>query len=388
MRTESQNRDVEGVRSRVLVAEDDAIVRSWLVKTLEHEGLDVLAAQNGREAADLLATETVDLLLTDLWMPKMNGVELIESMDGSGWRLNAIGRIPEVVVLSAHLTAASTDKLRGLGVFATLTKPADNGELVRVVREGLVSDRKARLQREAGVASTGGRSTPADKASVLVADDDEGIRSLLARVLGAEGYHVVEAVDGEEAVEKALANDIDLVIMDLNMPRMNGIEAVAHLKRATRDCFIICATGECSRSEIDRVMQAGASSHFRKPFDVFELLAEVKRLDLIAAHRRKLAARERVRAEAQKRWSLADKTREWVQTQEHRFGRRSKVLLAIVAAILVAAVIAVPIVSELTDRAARAAEATAKRFNTAADAAGRVEGYLQRDEARELSPLR
>jgi DNA-binding response OmpR family regulator len=288
-----------------------------------------------------------------------------------------------VVVLSAHLTGASTAKLRGLGVFKTLAKPADTDELVAAVREGIASDRRSRLANEAPAPSPASPTQP-KRGTILVADDDEGIRGLLNRVLTKAGYDVVLAVDGEEAVEKALANDIDLIMLDLNMPRMDGYQAVTTLKAATRDCFIIVMTGEAGKAELDRATRAGAMSTFRKPFDIDEVTAEVNRLDLIASHRRKLAARERAREEMHRKWTLAERTQGWLLQQEHRFGRRFKLVVALAVFVALVAGLAVPIVTAWASAAADAARSATDRFDEAMGAASRIEGYLQRDEAREL----
>jgi len=360
---------VEG--RRVLLAEDDPVVRSFVRLSLEQEGLRVLEARDGREALELARAERPDLVLTDLWMPVMNGVELIEA-------LNAQGCSAPVMVLSGHLTASSTDRLRGLGVFKVLPKPVGVEALREAVREGLLDGPQARPARGG---AGGAADSSARKVAVLVADDDEHVRGLLRDCLTRQGYQVEEASDGEEAVEKALANDLSLVLMDLNMPRMSGEEAVAALRRASRDCFIICMTGESDQREMDRAVAKGALRCIRKPFDLQELLAELARLDLIAAHRRLLAARERERAARP-----AERARNWLAVQERRYGRRFKWMLALAALAVAALAAAVPVAALWLERASAAAASAASKIEQAADAAARIEGYLQRDEERELRP--
>ena len=374
-------------RPRVLVAEDDLLVRTWVSKVLAHEGMTVIEAENGAVASELLDASPVDVLITDLWMPEMNGVELIEYLNAMGPRTRDGHRVPEVIVLSAHLTGASTHKLRDLGVFGTLTKPADSDDLLAAVRAGLASDRTRRLTSRDDCEPSS-ESTPARAATVLVADDDEDVRRLLHRVLSAEGYRVVCAVDGDEAVEKALAHDIDLVVMDLNMPRMSGREAIRALKKASGDCFVIAVTGEAGRAEIDEAARAGAARTFRKPFDVDDFVEEVRRLDLIAAHRRRLAERERAREQMHRGLTLADRTYGWYARQQRRFRNRFKLVVAVVLLVALAAGLAVPLVAAWTAAAADAARSTADKLNDAAGAAARVEGYLQRDEAREIERMR
>jgi len=349
----------------ILLADDEPEMRGMLRRALELHGCVVHEAENGQEAIEIARGHRVDVVVTDLWMPVMNGVELIEA-------LGATNCPAEIIVLSAHITSATTEKLRSLGVFRMIGKAVGVTALVQAVREAVRSDRRGRLAGELAK-SLGAGHRPAGRALVLVADDDDAVRILLRDVLTGAGYRVEEARDGEEAVEKALAYHIDLVITDLNMPRMNGRQAVEKLRRASRDCFILCITGECGKEEIDAVLRAGAVKCLRKPFNVTELLAEIERLDLISAHRKRLADWERTRREPFARRDSSKKS-----------GRRFRRMVAAAVAIVALSAAAVPLVSEWLGAAGRAARAAVEKVAEAADSVSRVEGYLQRDEAREL----
>lgn len=367
----SKNLDVNGTTllrgKHVLVADDEPAVRGVLRRALEIQGCVVHGAEDGRKAAEIARNEHIDLVITDLWMPVMNGVELIEA-------LNAMDSPAEVIVLSGHIVSATTEKLRGLGVFKVLRKPINTPEFLAAVRAGAKSDRRGRL---AGELAKGLRPYPAGrsagKALVLVADDDDAVRCLLRDILAGAGYRVEEARDGEEAVEKTLAHDVSLVLMDLNMPRMSGQEATQALHKASRDCFIVCMTGECTKRETDAALRAGALSCFRKPFDPHELLAEVERLELVSNHRKRLAERERTR------------TGLFARPARSRGQRRlfRRMMIAAATAVLVAAA-AVPIAAKWIASAGRTTRVTAEKVGGALDTASRIEGYLQRDEAREL----
>jgi DNA-binding NtrC family response regulator len=353
----------------VLIVEDEPAVREMLAKALRTKGHEVLTAHDGAEALAVVEKSQVDLVVTDLWMPVMSGVELIEA-------LTSLDHPAEVIVLSAHITNASTDALRALGVIRTLNKPVDLGALFEAVANGLASDRKRRvLEARAARRRMAAQAYASKGPAVLIADDDPVVRSLLREALTRSGYLVEEAADGEEALEKALAEDVGLVLMDINMPRMGGLDAITAIRKACPECFAICMTGEVGSAEVDACMKAGAVSFFRKPFDMKRLMAEVGRLDLIAAHRRKLArweagARE---ADAKSRSGALPGTR-----------RRLKWLLVAGVAAAALAAAAVPAVTAWMRSAASATASAAGRVNEALDSANRIEGYLQRDEEREL----
>ncbi|HEX5396245.1 MAG TPA: response regulator [Candidatus Limnocylindria bacterium] len=110
---------------------------------------------------------------------------------------------------------------------------------------------------------------------ILVADDDPAIRALLTELLSDEGYDVLEAVDGRAAVEIALARQPQVILMDLRMPHLDGIDATRALKadpRADGIRIIAMSAGYNLRSVAD---QLPADSLIAKPFDLDALLADV-----------------------------------------------------------------------------------------------------------------
>jgi len=360
---------------RVLVVDDEPALRELLCRALEHDGHTALGASDGSEALDIARKTGVDLVITDIWMPRMNGVELVEA-------LSQMGCPAEVIVLSAHLTAASTEKLHSLGVFRVLDKPLDIGEFRDAVRRGLESDRRTRLSED--LASRGIPGPAERRATVLVADDDDNVREFLRTALASAGYFVEEARSGEEAIEKALACGVDLVLMDLNMPGMGGREAVKALRRDLRDCFVICITGEGSAREIAAALAGGATACFRKPFDLDALMTEVKRLDLISAHRRRRNRWEAIRRQAARAGSISGRLRVWLRCCRRRHRLRLRWLVAGAVVLMIVAAAAVPVLSAWSARGTRAAASAAETVGATMESLRRVEGYLERDEAREL----
>lgn len=112
-------------------------------------------------------------------------------------------------------------------------------------------------------------------ARILIVDDDLGIRELLDEILLNEGYEILLAANGAQAVELARAEQPDLILMDLMMPVLNGAEAMVILKRdpRTRDIRIIAmSAGQNLRHQVHDLL---ADSLIAKPFDLDTLLADV-----------------------------------------------------------------------------------------------------------------
>jgi DNA-binding NtrC family response regulator len=112
---------------------------------------------------------------------------------------------------------------------------------------------------------------------VLVADDEEGMRFMLSQLLGKEGYTVKLADDGDVAVEMCRLEDFDVVILDVKMPRMNGIDALTQIRQIRPDTPVLIITAHGSAPIAHQAIAAGAYDYFSKPLDNTELRIVVKR---------------------------------------------------------------------------------------------------------------
>ena len=115
---------------------------------------------------------------------------------------------------------------------------------------------------------------------VLICDDDPVILRLLQVNLEIEGYDVVIAHHGEEAVDKALAETPDLVLLDIMMPRMDGYEACRQIRShdETKEVPIVFLSARAQQSDIDKGRAYGVSDYLTKPFDPTDLLEVIERL--------------------------------------------------------------------------------------------------------------
>jgi DNA-binding response OmpR family regulator len=115
---------------------------------------------------------------------------------------------------------------------------------------------------------------------VLVADDDPDILDLVTFRLDRAGYEVVQARDGQEALDTALARAPDLCVLDVMMPRLDGYEVTRRLREAesTRSVPVILLTARAQESDVERGFGAGATDYMRKPFSPQELRARVEAL--------------------------------------------------------------------------------------------------------------
>lgn len=120
-----------------------------------------------------------------------------------------------------------------------------------------------------------------DKSSakkILVVDDNTDSRELAAKVLRAKGYLIIEAIDGEDALQKACSDKPDLILMDISIPKLDGYEVTRRLKSRDdyKDIPIIALTAHAMKGDREKAIEAGCEGYIPKPVDIRELPNQIK----------------------------------------------------------------------------------------------------------------
>jgi CheY-like chemotaxis protein/anti-sigma regulatory factor (Ser/Thr protein kinase) len=116
------------------------------------------------------------------------------------------------------------------------------------------------------------------KPRVLIVDDQEALRALLSRLLAREGFTPVEAADGEQAMELFREQTPLVVVSDIMMPRRDGLWLLTEVKRIDPNAVVILMTGQGNEDILLRALRGGATNFFKKPFNVRELIDEVRKV--------------------------------------------------------------------------------------------------------------
>lgn len=116
-----------------------------------------------------------------------------------------------------------------------------------------------------------------EKPRILICDDEMGVRESLRMILGKE-YELAFAEDGERAVEYVRTQHPEVVILDVKMPKMDGLEALPQIKRVSRSTPVIMITGYESSDVAAQAIKLGADDYFTKPFDREKVCTQVKTL--------------------------------------------------------------------------------------------------------------
>jgi len=274
--TDSARRDPGDLRgSRVLIVDDNEVARRILAECLASWGLVHASAANAREALAALRAEPFDIALVDQRMPGMSGEELGEIMEQDP-RLRDVLRI----MITAFRT--TSERAAECGFAALLQKPVEPSLLLDALTT-LWADRVA--GRTAGVHTrsslealrAGKRSTeakPATGVRVLLVEDNFVNRKVALRLLEKLGCDVEFAVHGRDAVDMVARRRYDLVLMDCQMPVMDGFEAtrlIRGLGGSAARTRITAMTANAMAGDRERCLDAGMDDYLAKPISPAEL---------------------------------------------------------------------------------------------------------------------
>lgn len=119
----------------------------------------------------------------------------------------------------------------------------------------------------------------AGKGTILYVEDNPDNRNLIRRVLNAEGYAVVEASHAEHAIRKLEDEDIDLILMDINMPDVDGYTLTAKIRRMEKyaNIPIVAVTANVMRGDREKSLEAGCDGYIQKPIDIDTLAQQIER---------------------------------------------------------------------------------------------------------------
>ena len=252
--------------TRVLMVEDDASQRERMLGWLERPHWIVREAANGREALDLLREEKPDVILLDLMMPEMDGFEVVAALQGDkDWR-----DIPVIVITSLDLDAKDRARLNS-GVQSVLVKE-------KFRPEDLVERIRRLCAKQAGSHEPDGSGIVTKL--LYVEDNDDNVYMLKMRLELLGDFEVVTAENGERGCEMAVTERPDIILMDLEMPVMDGWEAARQLKSMpeTSDIPIVGLSAHALAGERDKALAAGCDEFDTKPIEFERLVATIRRI--------------------------------------------------------------------------------------------------------------
>ena len=266
---DSQTRLSSQYPIRILIVDDHPNTATTLARAVSQLGdkVEVMSAASGREALERVSDGSADILITDMIMPEMNGLELVEKLhDHPG------GRPSYVILITAYDVPGLKETARRAKVDEIIVKPVRPERICQIVERLLNEwDRVKRPEKKNFIKE--------NKFTILVADDRPDNVTLLARYLEHEGYAYISAYDGEETLAQAREHMPDLLLLDVDMPKKDGFAVLEELRSdpATADLPVIILTAaRLEAADVQSGFNLGADDYVTKPFDRRELMARIR----------------------------------------------------------------------------------------------------------------
>jgi DNA-binding NtrC family response regulator len=286
---------------KVLLVDDEEEYVKTMAERMEMRDVTSRVALNGSEALQMVEDDAPDVMVLDLRMPGIDGMEVLERVKNEHPNV-------QVVILTGHGSEQEEKEARRLGAFQYLQKPADTNQILSTIRSAweksvnFVKDSKAKMDSSAMAAAFAEGGVPemsrevleqaaADKAEaqrdvsdeaaasaikVLLVDDEEDLVRTMAERMEMRDLGSDVALDGEQALSMIEKEMPDVMVLDLRMPGMDGMEVLRRVKETYPKIAVIIMTGHGSDKDEEEARRLGAFDYLRKPVDISHLMEVVK----------------------------------------------------------------------------------------------------------------
>jgi CheY-like chemotaxis protein len=263
---------------KVLVVDDSATSRNILQDILESFSFEVTLTSSAEEGLEKIQRADTDhpyeLVLMDWKMPGMDGLEASERIKYH----QALSKIPAIILVTAYGREDIMQRTEQLGLEGFLIKPVSPSVLFDTIMHAFGE----------GIAKTSRISEKNEKtddmsqikgAKVLLVEDNEINQQVALEILQGMGLNVTVANDGQEAVNAVKKSNYDVVLMDVQMPVMDGYTATREIRKDKhfKDLPIIAMTAHAMAGDEDKSLQAGMNGHVTKPIDPEQLFSTLQK---------------------------------------------------------------------------------------------------------------
>ena len=259
---------------KILLVEDNEITIIQVKRLLEAEGYKVDVARGGKEALNRLKHKIPDGIILDLMMPKVDGFKVLEKIRGA----EATASIPVLVLTAKDLTPDDFIKLSVNNVDYLIHK-GDVDQSSLLLKTKLMLGEK--LRAIAGVFAEKRKITPeiAKTMPTILVVEDNPDNMITIKALLKDRYKILEATDGEQGLKAALTELPDLVLLDIALPKMDGIEVVGKIRddKAAGSIPVIALTARAMKGDRKRIIEAGCDDYISKPIDAETILSKIKK---------------------------------------------------------------------------------------------------------------
>jgi DNA-binding NtrC family response regulator len=274
---------------KVLLVDDEEDFLEAVAERMRARGIEVSTTTSARDALEMIEEKTFDAIVMDLMMPELEGTEALRAIKNKKREL-------QVILLTGYVTLEQVLQAMRVGAMDIMEKPPDLDVLTQGIKEAhekkeeILAEKQAEkeLKKKHITILRGGLKM---KPRVFIVDDEEELVQTLSERLTVRDYDVSTSLSGEDAIEKLKRYNFDVVILDVAMPGMDGIETLREIKRIKPLTEVIMLTGHGTVESAIEGMRLGAFDFLIKPCKTEELVAKIN-----IAHEKKTVHEERIRA--------------------------------------------------------------------------------------------
>ncbi len=278
----TRQQELNLVRSvKILVVDDNDTNRIILEKTLTKWGMLVSAADSGSTALEMINSslekgDRFDIVLVDVMMPGMDGFEFSSMVRD----IPALSDL-NIVVMSSANPAGGCDRCMELGVKAYLRKPLSSNDLLHAIAMAL-KPYEQRQEVESPRSPSIESLAPPRPLTILLAEDNLVNQKLATMILEKQGHKVILANNGQEAITKLGEQEFDIILMDVQMPEMDGLEATRTIRQMDESHFrnipIVAMTAHAVKGDEEMCLNAGMDGYVSKPISRSQLFETIRRV--------------------------------------------------------------------------------------------------------------
>jgi len=247
-------------KKSILIIDDDENICRTLSLILNKKGYHVETVNKGSKALEKIRERFFNITLIDIKLPDIEGIELISP-------LKKIQPGMELIMITGQGSMETAIGALNEGASSYITKPLNMEELLAKIKEI--------FEKQDSILRNFIKPEIIEKQKILIIDDDKNICRTLSLILNKKGFEVETVETGYEALEKALARFFNVVILDLILPDINGLELIKPLKNIHPDTGVMIVTDYGSMESAIHALNLGAFSYITKPLDLDEVLGKI-----------------------------------------------------------------------------------------------------------------
>ncbi|WP_375751225.1 response regulator [Vibrio sp. HN007] len=255
---------------KVLIVDDNNTSRGIFTQLLSNFGFYSQAVTGGKGALQVLANAEskapFDLVLMDWDMPGMDGIETIHQIR----QAQNISLKPEIILMTSHGRESLTEVAEDLGIGGLISKPVTPSTLLDSVLLAMGKEAMAEHKEQVTSSTLLEAKAALHGASILLVEDNEINQELALDLLSGNGMKVKVAGDGQQAITLLAEHDFDGILMDCQMPIMDGYTATKEIRKLPKykDLPIIAMTANALVGDREKVLEVGMDDHISKPIDI------------------------------------------------------------------------------------------------------------------------